>query len=206
MREGDLSEQLGLSRTPIRNALRKLAAEGFLEMKPFRGCTVPLLSFEDMRMVFNIRTILEGLAAEEAVVNISESQLEELKSLLVEENQAYLSSDPNLYFVINEKIHLTLIESSGNSYLVQYAKPVVLRSHLYVLFFDRFCVEKIPKAEYILHPESHSSKIAHSRLVRALEEGEPEIAGLIARKHIMDTFQSLWTYMSQSNFVFSDYH
>ncbi len=191
LQEAELAGELGMSRTPVRNALRKLSAEGLLDMQPNRGCFIPFLSLEDMQSVFLFRSRLEGFAAELAAKGISEQEIQRLKELVSKENEIYLSSDTETYNKINEKIHLGILQGSGNSYLIRLARPVILRSQLYVFYYDRFCRERKPKAEYVTSPESHHSLIAHSRLVRALEERECEIAKLLAERHILSTLEDL---------------
>lgn len=191
LQEAELAGELGMSRTPVRNALRKLSAEGLLDMQPNRGCFIPFLSLEDMQSVFLLRSRLEAFAAEQAAENITEQELQTLKELVAQENETYLSSDAESYNKINEKIHLGILQGSGNSYLVRLARPVVLRSQLYVFYFDRFCREHKPKAEYVARPESHHSLVAHSRLIRSLEERESEIARILAERHILDTLEDL---------------
>ena len=80
--EADLAQDLGMSRTPIRSALKKLAAEGFLEMHANRGCSVPFLTLNDMDCLFNFRAELEGFAAFQAANFITDVQIEEMKKLL----------------------------------------------------------------------------------------------------------------------------
>lgn len=191
LQEAELAGELGMSRTPVRNALRKLSAEGLLDMQPNRGCFVPFLSLADMQSVFLLRSRLEGFAAELAATNISGKELQDLKGLVACENETYLSADAETYNKINEKIHLGVLHGSGNPYLIRLARPVILRSQLYVFYYDRFCREHKPKAEYVASPESHHSLVAHSRLVRALDERECEIARILAERHIKDTLDDL---------------
>ncbi len=191
LQEADLAEELGMSRTPVRNALRKLVAEGLLENKPFRSCSIPILSLEDMREVFLVRSTMEALAAKEAAGKISENRIAILKDLLQQEEKAYLGSDPNLYYDINERFHMEVLEGSENSYLIRHGRPIFLRSQLYIYYYDRFCMEQKPNVEFITNPESQYSKVDHKGLVRALEEKDSEVAELIAGRHIMNTFNNI---------------
>ncbi len=189
--EADLAQELGMSRTPIRNALRKLAAEGFLEMQANRGCSVPFLTLEDMEKLFTFRAELEGLAAYEAAQRITEGEILAMRKLLEEEKNIYSRADALSYNNVNEKIHNNIINASGNAYLIRTARSIFLRSKLYIFYYDRFCREKEPKAEYLQIPEKHNSRIEHEKLLRAFIEREPEVARIIATRHVRATAEQL---------------
>lgn len=189
--EVDLAQELGMSRTPIRSALRKLAAEGFLDMQANRGCLVPFLTLDDMERLFNFRAELEGFASFEAAKNITEPQIEELKALIEMEKNLYPQADALNYNKINEKIHKCIITASQNDYLIRSFRSVFLRSELYIFYYDRFCREKKPKTEYLDAPQSHHSIKDHEKLLRAMIENEPEVAKIIAVRHVLATAEQL---------------
>lgn len=189
--EAELATELGMSRTPIRSALRKLAAEGFLEMQANRGCSVPFLTLEDMETLFHFRADLEGFAAQAAAQAIRPEQIEEIGNLLDMEKNIYSQADALTYNKLNEAIHQAVVDASANSYLIRAARPIFLRSELYIFYYDRFCREKKPKVEYLEVPENHSSVVEHAKLLRALEESEAEIARLVARRHVLHTMEQL---------------
>lgn len=189
--EADLAQELGMSRTPIRNALRKLAAEGFLEMQANRGCSVPFLTLEDMEKLFKFRADLEGFAAYEAAQRITESEIQEMQKLLEMEKNIYSQANALSYNNVNERIHNGIINASGNTYLIRTARSIFLRSKLYIFYYDRFCREKEPKAEYLRVPEKHNSLVEHEKILRAFIEKEPEVARIIATRHVYATAEQL---------------
>lgn len=189
--EADLAQELGMSRTPIRNALRKLAAEGFLEMQANRGCTVPILTLEDMEKLFKFRADLEGFAAYEAAQRITGSEISEMQKLLEMEKNIYSKADALSYNNVNEKIHNGIFDASGNPYLVRTARSVFLRSKLYIFYYDRFCREKEPKAEFLQIPGKHNSLVEHEKILRAFMEKEPEVARIVAARHVNATAEQL---------------
>ena len=87
--EIQLADELGVSRTPIREAIRRLELEGFLIMVPRRGTYVADLSIKDINEVFEIRTALDVLAAGLAAERITEEELEKLERLLVQHWRIY---------------------------------------------------------------------------------------------------------------------
>ena len=83
--EIQLAEEMGVSRTPVREAIRKLELEGFVVMVPRRGVYVAGISMKDIHEVFEVRSALEALAASLAAERITEEELEEMERRLVEE-------------------------------------------------------------------------------------------------------------------------
>lgn len=189
--EVDLAQELGMSRTPIRNALRKLAAEGFLEMQANRGCSVPFLTLDDMESLFKFRADIEGFAAQEAAQRITKEEILEMQKLLEMEKNIYSQADALSYNNVNEKIHSGIISASGNPYLMRTARSIFLRSKLYIFYYDRFCREKAPKAEYLQAPAKHNSLVEHEKILRAFVEKEPDVARIIAARHVYSTAEQL---------------
>jgi DNA-binding GntR family transcriptional regulator len=125
--EEELAEMAGVSRTPVREALRRLALEGFVEVSPNRGARVLDWGERDVINVFQIRAQLEPFAAALAATNRTEEQLAELKDLaehmfqLVEDRRIDELADRNARF------HELLLEASGNPQLLQVTRPLLLR-------------------------------------------------------------------------------
>ena len=100
LNERELSERLGVSRTPLREAFRMLAADGLLVQLPNRGAQVVSLSREDVRHAFEVMASLEGLAGELAAARVTDGDLGELRALQAEMEQAHARHDlPNYYRV-----------------------------------------------------------------------------------------------------------
>jgi DNA-binding GntR family transcriptional regulator len=125
--EEEIAALAGVSRTPVREALRRLAMEGFVEVSPNRGARVLDWGERDVINVFQIRAQLEPFAAALAAVNRTEGQLEQLKDLaehmfqLVEDRRIDELADRNARF------HELLLEASGNPQLLQVTRPLLLR-------------------------------------------------------------------------------
>ena len=115
--ERQLCEMLGISRTPLREALKVLAAEGLVELLPNRGARVRQLSERDLGELFDIMGGLEGLAGRLACENISEDEIAEIERLHYEMYGFYLHRDMHGYFRVNQLIHLKIVEASRNATL-----------------------------------------------------------------------------------------
>ena len=115
--ERQLCEMLGISRTPLREALKVLAAEGLIELLPNRGARVRQLSERDLDELFDVMGGLEGLAGRLACENISEAEIAEIERLHYEMYGFYLHRDMHGYFRINQLIHQKIVEASRNATL-----------------------------------------------------------------------------------------
>jgi DNA-binding GntR family transcriptional regulator len=100
-----LCERLGVSRTPLREAMRLLAAEGLLTLDPGRGATAPSLSSEEVGHTFDLIGELEGIAGEWAARHITDAELAELRALQFEMQAAFERRDLPAYYRINARVH-----------------------------------------------------------------------------------------------------
>ena len=129
LNERALSEQLGVSRTPLREAFRLLAAEGLLDQLPNRGVQVASLSREDVRQAFELMAALEGLAGELAAARVGPSDLADLEALQAELEQAHGQGDLSAYYRVNRAIHDRLQALAGNGLLVRTCDAINTRLH-----------------------------------------------------------------------------
>ena len=118
LNERVLCERLGVSRTPLREAIKRLASEGLVELQANRGATVTRLTLDAVRGVFQVMGALEALAGELACANASEAQLAELRALHFQMRAHHARGDLPGYFRENQRIHLLIAECSGNATLV----------------------------------------------------------------------------------------
>ena len=117
--ELQLAEDLGVSRTPVREAIRKLELEGLVVMVPRKGAYVEELSMKDMAEVFEMRSALDGLAAALAAERITEEEIEALERLLVEISEAIARKDLNACIQADTTFHERLYQASRNVRLAQ---------------------------------------------------------------------------------------
>jgi DNA-binding GntR family transcriptional regulator len=115
--ERQLCEMLGISRTPLREALKVLAAEGLVELLPNRGARVRRLSEHDLNELFDVMGGLEGLAGRLACEQITDAEIAEIERLHYEMYGFYLHRDMHGYFRVNQLIHHKIVEASRNAVL-----------------------------------------------------------------------------------------
>jgi len=129
LNERELCEQLGVSRTPLREAFRMLAGDGLLVQLPNRGAQVVALSREDARHAFEMMGALEGFAGELAAARVTEDDIAGLRTLQVEMEAAHAHDDLPTYYRINRAIHDAINAVAGNPVLTQTYRTLNARLH-----------------------------------------------------------------------------
>jgi len=170
--EADLVRRLGMSRTPVREALRRLEAEGYLRPTSGRGYVVVELSHEDLFNVYRVRGALEGLAAEHAAARATSEDLVRLDGLYDRMSDAANRSDDEALTRLNSEFHSAIADVSGNTYL----KSMLEDIHE---VFERFRPNAV--AQPVRRSDAHSE---HGQLIRALRIGDQQLARALAEAHV----------------------
>lgn len=178
--ETALADQLKVSRTPVRGAIRRLVYEGFATYEPNKGACVIAPDMEEIQGTFFVRVQLEKAAARLAAENITARQLAKLQGYLDEEAQVFENRDLEAYYRINEGIHLTIAQAAGNPVLTRYIKELLNRTTIYLILYDPFFSMPI-------YPTIHE----HKQLVDALKTKDPEVAQKEMEIHLSTTFEEL---------------
>ena len=119
LNERELAERLHVSRTPIREAIRRLAADGLVELIANRGAIAVQLSLADVIHTFDVIAQLEGYSGELAAKNISNATLSELEALQYEMMASYARRDLSSYYKLNLGIHHLINQAANNPVLSQ---------------------------------------------------------------------------------------
>lgn len=123
-----LSERLGMSRTPVREALRTLAAEGLVQLLPNRSVVVAKIDKDESSEVFLVLGALESLAAQLAVHRITADEIEHLKQLQADLERFYEVSDRPRYTEVNREIHALIVRAARSAPLLQAWRLVLPRA------------------------------------------------------------------------------
>jgi DNA-binding GntR family transcriptional regulator len=115
--EKGLCELFGISRTPLREALKVLATEGLVVLLPHRGARVASITGNELAELFPVMGALEGLAGELACVRITEAMLAEIRVHHHDMLKHHARGDRGAYFIANQAIHEAIITAAGNSVL-----------------------------------------------------------------------------------------
>lgn len=116
--EKELAEQLGVSRTPVREAIRKLELEGFLVILPRKGAYVSEISFKDVHEVYEIRAVLESLACGLAAERATTEEIEAMERYILEENEYLNNDDLSLTVKTDVGLHELFYNASRNERLI----------------------------------------------------------------------------------------
>ena len=127
LNERTLSEQLRVSRTPLREAIKLLAAEGLVDLLPNRGAVAVKLTETDVRDTFEVLAELEGMSGELAAARISDDRLGELRALHYEMLACFERQDLSGYYRLNAQIHTLINESAANPVLTGTYKSINAR-------------------------------------------------------------------------------
>lgn len=126
--EDRLAASLGVSRNPVRESIRILSAEGFVQVVPRIGATVAVLSVEEAEELFDVRIAVEGLAARLAARKRSPAAADRLRQVLEQSRQAVEAGRLEQVADFNTVFHLAVAEAAGNSYLTLMMKPMLQRA------------------------------------------------------------------------------
>ena len=170
--EPEVARQLGMSRTPVREALIRLANEGLVEIIPRRGMRVVPLSPADMEEIYQILTGLETMAAEIlAKKNPDATELAPMENAVNRLNEALEKDDLDAWAVADEQFHRSLLELCGNKRLAAMAATVYDQAYRARMISLR------------LRPKPWKSNEEHKALLDAIREGDWEEAGRIHGAH-----------------------
>lgn len=168
--EGRLSEEFGVSRMPVREALRQLAAEGLVTIEPRRGASVTKFENEQVRELVEVRANLEALNAKLAARRHDPRQIEALERLLAEGTRLAESDDLVLLTQLNQQFHESLGNIAANSVLQELMRSLRDRTALLFAPMNR--------------NRGQQNWEEHSAILRAVIKGDPELAALLAMRHV----------------------
>ena len=173
----DLAEGLGVSRTPVREALRRLAAEGLVEMRPNRGARVADARQCDMHAAYQARLVIEPGAARLAASEPAPGPLARMRGALAAQRRAI--PDVARSFEANREFHLALVQASGNEFLIG--------------FVQRLWVARIGEVVYERQSESPEQMSIdadeHEEIVSEIEAGHGPRAESLTRRHLADAMR-----------------
>lgn len=170
--EVQLAEQLGVSRTPVREAIRKLELEGLVVMLPRKGAYVANMSLKDVIDVLEIRASLEGLAASLAAERINPDDIKKLEKIAKEFEELTIASDVDTLLKKDVEFHECIFKATNNKKLHQLINS--LWEQVY-----RF------RVTYISDYDSSLSIVnEHKLILDAIKKGDNELAKKYAREHI----------------------
>ena len=172
LNEVELCNDMGVSRTPLREAIRSLATEGLVELQPNRGAIVSVVSREDVTEILPIMASLEGLGGRLAAVNMEREKILQVRNIHNQMIGHYRNGEIEDYFETNRLIHELITEGSGNQTLVDAINSLSA---------------KVRRARFSAHmtDESWAKAVAeHEEMIDALESRDSDRLEAVLIQHI----------------------
>lgn len=179
LRQDALADELGISRIPVREAFRQLAAEGLVTIHPHRGAVVSALSPDDIAELFDLRALLEPDLVRRAVPRQTEADRAEAERILAEYARAIERGDVNAWGELNTEYHLALYRPAGRPQSLAIARMLLANT-------DRYT-----RLQLALAGGTERAQIEHAELLRLCRAGAAEDAARLARRHVLDVKRDL---------------
>ena len=180
--ESSIGKELGISRTPVREAIRQLELEGLVQLVPNKGAFVTGISEKDVRDIYLIRARLEGLAARMAAKNITPELLDAMEETVVLSEYHAKKEHYEQVCEMDSKFHKLLYKASGSRIL----EHTLTDFHQYV--------QRVRMASIMKKRRMEKSNDEHDAILTAIREHDEEKAELVATRHISNTVENLKNY------------
>ena len=180
--ESSIGKELGISRTPVREAIRQLELEGLVQLVPNKGAFVTGISEKDVRDIYLIRARLEGLAARMAAKNITPELLDAMEETVVLSEYHAKKEHYEQVCEMDSKFHKLLDKASGSRIL----EHTLTDFHQYV--------QRVRMASIMKKRRMEKSNDEHDAILTAIREHDEEKAELVATRHISNTVENLKNY------------
>ena len=182
--ERELCEKFGISRTPLREALKAIAAEGLIELLPNRGARVRQFSEADIRNLFEVLSGLDFIAGQMACARITDDALAAIEKLHLEMYTHYLRRELADYFRINQKIHQAIVDAAAN--------PVLSAN------FASFnsIVRRLRYSANLVHRDRLGDAMReHEQIIDALKRRSADELGLLMFRHMQGKCEAVCEYL-----------
>jgi DNA-binding GntR family transcriptional regulator len=175
--EDALGRELEMGRTPVREAIKRLALENLVTVFPRRGTFASEINITDLAQISDVRVLLEGHAAARAAERLTPAQRDELDAMLAEIDEREGSPDPAVLMQLDADIHRFIYRCSGNAYLQETLERYLnLSLRIWYLVLDRL-------------PHLFERVDEHRALLEEIREGNPNEAREILAEHVA-TFET----------------
>ena len=171
--EVKIANEMGVSRTPVREALRRLANEGLVKIVPNSGARVASPSSHEMDNSYSVREYLENMSVELACrTGMDKRTLERLDGLVRDGDAAYDAGDVDAFLAANNDFHRIIAEAGKNYVLSEYVDNIIQRTNVYIYFYSKF-----------VEPENKSSA-EHRAILRAIAQRDRIGAQELMKQHL----------------------
>lgn len=179
LREATLATELGVSRTPVREALRQLELEGLVAIVPNKGAYVKGFTDKDIHDIFVIRSLLEGLCARWAVENITPEQMQAMEESVYLSGFHLENGNVEQFIEQDSRFHEIMYQASGSSIL----QNLLTDYHQYV--------KRVREASITMKNRSDNTNMEHKNIMLAIKEKDAKRAELLAHEHILNSMKNI---------------
>lgn len=178
----ELASVLHVSRMPVREAIQRLQAEGLVDMIPYKGATVTMVTLEQLKQVFSIRAVLEGLASREAALLATDEDRARFEALAQEMEQTVVLGDTDGQLRTNREIHKLIWQITSNE---------LLQSMVASLFSS---IERY-RRQFMQQPNKPEEALGeHRQVIQAILDHDPDRAEQVTRQHVLRTGRLMASY------------
>jgi DNA-binding GntR family transcriptional regulator len=173
--EGKICEQLGISRTPLREALKVLASEGLIDLLPNRGTRVSRITEKEIGELFEVISGIERVAGELAAERATEKDIRKLRELQERMELHHRNDERHEYFDLNQQAHELIVRMADN--------PVLVATHANLMM-------KVRRARYLAimsRGRWDESVKEHAEICEAIADHDPARAGALIMVHVRET-------------------
>jgi DNA-binding GntR family transcriptional regulator len=173
LREAELAARFGVSKTPLREAFVRLEKDGFVQIAPYRSAVVTGYSQQDLREIYEVRELLEGLCAREAAVSIATEDLAALNRIVRDSTAAFEAADTNRLTALLDEFDVVLYAQSRNSRIIAMLENI--RDH----------VTRIGRLTVAIPGRMGTSVREHQAIYEAIVQRDGPRAETLMRQHIL---------------------
>ncbi len=179
LQQEELASKLGISKTPIREALRRLAGEGLARQVPNRGYWMIELSERDIKEIYEVREALEGMAARLAALKMAQDELARLQDSFESVQEDTKQVNAKLAEELGDELHKAILESARNARI----------THLFDLINGQLDIIKRMGREMAMgtYPIGRSAFEEHLDILRALNQRDPDLSEAAMRTHLRNS-------------------
>ncbi|MEA3283807.1 MAG: GntR family transcriptional regulator [Synergistota bacterium] len=178
--EVNIAVQMGVSRTPVREALRRLSSEGLVNIIPNSGARLASPTIKEMEDTFIVREKLECLSIAMAAERIGDRHLRRLEELVLDEVRAVEERNLEAYLEAYEWFHRTIADAGSNKVLAEFVGNILARTNAYVVFYDPFYEQ-----------DENPTLEEHKSILEALSHRDGETSIALMRAHLRRSMSCL---------------
>ena len=175
-----IAKEMNVSRTPVREALRRLESEGLVQIVPGWGACLASPTKQEIIDTYEVRETLEIMAIRKAARRITPLQICMLQEQINAEREIFIKKDLESYLKVNDDFHIIIAESSGNSTLAGYVRNILSRTFVQMIFFESF-----------FDFDTNPSLEEHITILEALKAHDEEKCAELISEHLRLSMEGL---------------